>query len=150
MSTKNQKGDVLLFQINDGGEIDIESGIVKMSSGLETSVYLSLFGGNEDDTGKNESEFTWWANLDEIDPVNQYRSETQNLLSSIPANSSNLLRIEEAAKRDLKWLIEKKIASEIKITASITAVNRVNLNIEIVAIGRESTFDFVANWRASV
>ena len=47
-----QQGDVLLFQTVDDGEINIENGVVEMSGGLETAAYLSLYGGNEDDDGR--------------------------------------------------------------------------------------------------
>ena len=38
-----QDGDVLLFQTKDDGDISITDGIVQMTQGLETAVYLSLF-----------------------------------------------------------------------------------------------------------
>jgi len=59
----SQQGDVKLFQTTDDGDIYVVNGIVEMSGGLETSAYLSLFGGNEDDDGSDGSPFSWWANL---------------------------------------------------------------------------------------
>ena len=133
--------DVLLFQTTDDGEIIVENGTVKLSAGLETSAYLSLFGGDED--GGN-----WWGNIDELDPANQYHSKTQTLLQSIPAIPNNLLRIEDAAKSDLKWFIDKKVASSIEVSASIPALNKIKLVIKITANGKESTFEFTENWKA--
>ncbi len=144
-----QQGDVLLFQTDDDGEINVENGIVEMSGGLETAAYLSLFGGNEDDDGRDSNPNTWWGNLDEVDPVRQYRSETQNLLQSIPAIPGNLRRIEDAATRDLAWFIEKKVASTVSVEASIPGVNRVKITVKIEANGVESSFDFVENWKAA-
>ena len=46
-----QQGDVKLIQTNDDGDINIINGVTEMSGGLETTVYLALFGGNEDDNG---------------------------------------------------------------------------------------------------
>ena len=79
-----QQGDVVLFQSLDDGEIVIEGGLATMDGGLQTAVYLSLFGGNEDDDGLAQNPKTWWANLDENQPVLRYRSRLQNLLRSIP------------------------------------------------------------------
>lgn len=144
-----QQGDVSLFQTTDGGEITVEDGIVEMSGGLETAAYLSLFGGNEDDDGRADNSANWWGNLDEIDPAQQYRSETQNLLQAIPATTGNLRRIEDAAKRDLAWFVENKVASSVTVLASIPGVNRVNIAILIEARGIESNFKFVENWKVS-
>jgi phage gp46-like protein len=144
-----QQGDVLLCQTNDDGEINIVDGIVEMSGGLETAAYLSLFGGNEDDDGRSNNTATWWANLDEVDTTRHYRSETQHLLQAIPAITGNLRRIEDAAARDLAWFIEGNIASSVTVSASIPGLNKVKLNIDIEALGQESSFEFVENWKAS-
>lgn len=145
-----QQGDVLLFQTDDDGEINVENGIVEMSGGLETAAYLSLFGGNEDDDGRDNNALTWWGNLDEVDPVRQYRSETQHLLQSIPATSGNLRRIEDAASRDLAWFTERNVASSVTVEASIPGINRVKITVNIEAVGEESSFEFVENWKVSV
>ena len=145
----SQQGDVKLFQTTDDGDISVVNGIVEMSGGLETSAYLSLFGGNEDDDGSDGSPFSWWANLDEQDIADQYRSETQNLLQSIPATSNNLIRIQDAAGRDLSWFLTNNVASSIDVEASIPGLNMVRLDITIKAEGEESNFSFTENWKAT-
>ena len=136
--TDQQQGDVKLFQTDDGGNIIVEDGLVAMAGGLETAAYLSLFGGNEDDDGRSDNSLTWWGNLDENDPARQYRSETQHLLQALPLTTGNLRRIEDAALRDLTWLIGQNIAG----------LNRVKLTVDIEARGEESRFEFVENWKA--
>jgi phage gp46-like protein len=148
--TQQQQGDVLLFQTDDGGEIIVEGGITTMTGGIETSAYLSLFGGNEDDDGRDENPHNWWANISEPDPTKEYRSETQHLLQALAATSGNLRRIEDAAKRDLEWFLTEKVASSVDVVASIPGLNRIKLTVTIEAIGDESTFEFVENWKASV
>lgn len=143
-----QQGDVSLFQTDDDGEITVEGGIVTMSGGLETSAYLSLFGGNEDDDGRADNPANWWANLDEVDPAREYHSETQNLLQAIPATTGNLRRIEDAANRDLAWFITNNVASSVTVVASIPGINRIKLTIDIEAQGEETSFEFVENWKA--
>lgn len=143
-----QEGDVKLFQTDDDGEITVENGLVEMSGGLETAAYLSLFGGNEDDDGRADNPANWWANLDEVDPTRQYHSETQNLLQALPATTGNLRRIEDAAGRDLAWFVDSGVASSVSVSASIPGINRIKLTIDIEAVGQESSFEFVENWKA--
>lgn len=145
-----QQGDVLLFQTPNDGEINVDGGITEMSGGLETAAYLSLFGGNEEDPGAGDSPFTYWGNINETDPVRQYRSETPHLLGSIPATSGNLLRIQSAASRDLAWLLSEKIASSVVVLATIPGINRVTISIKIQADGLEVEFEFTENWSASL
>ena len=140
-----QQGDVTLFQTNDDGDITVTNGIVEMSGGLETAAYLSLFGGNEDDAGLTDIVNTWWANLDEIDPTFQFRSETQHLLEALAATTGNLRRIEDAAIKDLAWFIEKGVASEVTVTASMPGLNRVALTINI----DQNELEFIENWRVN-
>jgi len=144
-----QQGDVLLFQTNNDGDIIVTGGVVEMSGGLETAAYLSLFGGNEDDDGLSDNGFTYWGNLDELDPAMQYRSETQNLLQGIPATTGNLRRIEDAVLRDLQWFVNKKIASSVSVVVTIPELNKIKITVEIEAQGIESSFEFVENWKVS-
>jgi len=145
----SQQGDVVLCQTNDDGEISVVGGVVEMSGGLSTSVYLSLFGGNEDDGGEQDSTASWWGNVDETLPERQYHSETQFLLQGIPASSANLRRVEDAALRDLQWVRDLSIASAIAVDASVPALNRIKLTIDIEAAGEESRFEFVENWKVA-
>ena len=130
--------DVLLSQTQNDGDIEVINGQVTLCSGLETSVYLSLFGGNE-------SGSDWWGNLEET-PSYQYVSETQRILKEIPAIPSNLRRVEECAYSDLKYLIDIKAASDVSATASMPDRSTLQLNISIVAEGVANDFEFYMNW----
>lgn len=145
----NQQGDVKLFQTNNDGDISVVNGITEMSGGLETSVYLALFGGNEKDDGSNNNVFSWWGNKDEV-LENQYHSKTQFLLKSLPITSSNLLLIEDAILLDLQYLIDLKIASTVNVEVSISKVNFVNIKIIIEANGVETEFNFTENWKSEI
>lgn len=145
----SQQGDVRLFQTDDGGDILFEAGTVAMDGGLETMVYLSLFGGNDTDAGGDDKEFTWWGNLAETDPAFQYRGETQKLLLALVISPQNLLRVEEAAGRDLAWMVTKGAASSVRVGASVQGLNQITIEVTIVAEGDESDFVFVENWKAS-
>lgn len=130
--------DVLLRQTNDGGEIAVENGLVLLSDGLETSVYLSLFGGNQDDGADVASErLQWWGNVDEPLVERRYRSETQHVLRALPAVPRNLRRIEQAASRDLAWMVEQGIAQSVEVAATIPTLNRVRVEVSIVTLTQQ-------------
>jgi phage gp46-like protein len=136
--------DVRIFQTLDGGDIEITNGLVGMSEGLDSSAYLSLFGGNLDDSGSQGDErLQWWGNITEPDATRRYRSETQFLLRSLPLVPANLQRFEDAAGRDLAWMIETKIATSIDVDASMPALNTVRIRGGIVVDGSVVPFDFV-------
>jgi phage gp46-like protein len=125
--------DPLLRQTNDGGDLEIENGLVLMSEGLETAAYLSLFGGNEEDGGDAAGlADQWWGNIGEADAALVYRSETQNLVRALPSVPANLKRIEQAAARDLAWMLTTGVALRVDVAASIPAMNRVRLEVSIV------------------
>lgn len=124
--------DVLLRQTDDGGNISIQGGLLLMSDGLETAAYLSLYGGNEDDPGEDDLTLQWWGNLLEVEPERAYRSETQFLLASMPAIPANLRRAEQAASRDLAWMLATELAQSIEVEATIPAKDRILLAITII------------------
>ena len=124
--------DVLLRQTNDGGDVTILGGLLAMSEGLETAAYLSLFGGNEDDPGQADTSKQWWGNLLDTEPERAYRSETQALLNGLPAIPVNLLRVEQAAGRDLKWLVDTGNAQSVTATATIPTVGKMRLGVVII------------------
>ncbi len=144
-----QEGDVKLFNTLEGGEITVEDGFVLMSPGLETAAYLSLFGGNKDDSTRDGDQLSWWGNIGEL-TENQYRSLTQHLLNSLPITSANLLIIENAVRQDLKWMLDLRIASSIEVVVIVPQRNKIDIIIDIEAQGVRSSFNFTENWEASI
>lgn len=137
-----QQGDVLLQQTPDDGDINVTSGLVEMDGGLRSAAYISLFGGNEDDSAADKDPHNWWGNIGQR---RQIRSETQHLLQTIPPSSSNLLRIEDAVKRDLSWLKADGVATS--VTASVTIPEYGHVKI-MIAIDNQD-LEFVDNWSAT-
>jgi len=124
--------DVRLYQTADGGEIDYRNGSAVLADGLETAAYLSLFGGNHDDSGtEGDDPRQWWGNVDETEPSRKIRSETQFLLQGISNAPANLLRLQDAAQRDLAWLVNDAIAERVAVAVSVPTLNTVNFAIEI-------------------
>ena len=135
--------DVLLSHTADDGEVTFTAGQPRMTDGLETAVYVSLFGGNEDDSGLEDGDRRqWWGNLGELEPSRRYRSETQHLLRSLPITSANLRAIEDAAGRDLAWLVEGGFATLVFATARIPRINTIDLEVNITVDGRVHSFNF--------
>jgi len=144
-----QDGDVLSAQTSDGGNICVEAGIVTMSGGLRTAVYLSLFGGNEDHAGQSCDCRAWWGNLDTSSDAQKQISRTQFLLQTIPATTANLIRLRDAVALDLQWLLDGKIASNVSTVIIMPELNSVNITVTIEANGIEFNFNFTENWKAA-
>jgi phage gp46-like protein len=138
--------DVLLQQTNDGGEITYVNGNPITTDGLEVAVYLSLYGGNKNDDGTDATaHLQYWANFDETVPEKRYRSEFQALSQGLSNVAANLLRLEEAAKRDLQWLLDTGIATAIEVSASVPAVKTLQLDVTIDVTEETSvTFTFTS------
>jgi phage gp46-like protein len=142
--------DVYLFSTPDGGDIRFTEGQAVLSDGFESAVYLSLFGGNERDSGRSsDAALQWWGNLAETDPARQYRSETQHLLRSLAATTANMRRVEDAVLHDLAWLTASKIARTVQVTVGIPRLNAVKLAVTVeIASGETRRFDFDHPWGA--
>lgn len=129
-------------QTDDGGDVTIENGLALLSDGYETAAYLSLFGGNEDDPGGADTRLQFWGNLIEPDQNAMDRSETQHLMRSIPSVPSNLRRFEQAAERDLAWMVQSGAATSVDVEASIPRLNHVALSITIQTTSETHTLEF--------
>lgn len=133
-----QQGDVRLFQTTDDGEINVVDGIVEMEAGLETATYLSLFGGNEEDSGLDGDNQSWWGNTYETLPERQYRSETQHLLRSLPITTGSLERVKKLVENDLQWMRDTDLANSVEVEITIPRLNTVGIAIDFV-MGNEKT-----------
>lgn len=139
-----QEGDVLLLQTLDDGNIIVEGGLVEMTDSLETAILLSMYGGNEADDGQNPAE-NWWGNIAETEPSKKYRSETQFLTNSLPANSVNRIRVEDAAVRDLQWLLDTGIAIAVDVTVVLPGSNLFRIFGVVETPNQSIAFDVEVN-----
>jgi phage gp46-like protein len=139
--------DALMFHVPDGGEVEITNGLLKTTEGYETAAYLSLFGGNEQDGGDEDTaRKQWWGNSTESDPARHYRSRTQYLLRSLPAVPANLRALEDAGEGDLAWFVEREIATLVAVTVRLTGINRVRIEARIDIDGTTHRFLFDRSW----
>jgi phage gp46-like protein len=138
--------DVRLYQSDDDGEVDFVAGQPTMADGLETSAYLSLFGGNERDSGLTDGEaLQWWANFEEPVAERRQRSQLQALLQQIPATPANLRRAEDAALADLAWMGAALDAS-VAVEASMPALDNISIAVSITIGKTTYEFDFASSW----
>lgn len=138
--------DVRMLDTADGGEMSVKNGDVEMSNGLFEAVYLSVLGGNEQDSGRDADANNWWGNLGEPVAARRYRSETQYLLRRMPAIPANLARLREAAERDLAWLTESGLATLVSARVTMPALNRVKIEVNIVIDGANNPFVLTTAW----
>jgi phage gp46-like protein len=134
--------DVALRHTNDGGEIVAANGLLDMDDGLYGAVYLSMYGGNVEDSGSDGDKANqWWGNMSELEPEQTYRSETQHALRSLPLVPASLRQIEDAVKRDLEWMVPKP-ASAVDVRATMPALNTIKIEVAITIDGRVFRFEF--------
>lgn len=134
--------DIYIFDTLNGGSLTSD---LEMRDGLESAVYLSLFGGNAKDDGSQDTPYQWWGNIAENVPSRKYRSETAFLLSTVPPTPNNLRRIEDAALRDLDWFLGEGYASKIDALATMPRLNTVNVSVSIDGL---SPLEFSTSWGA--
>jgi phage gp46-like protein len=138
--------DVYLFNTPNGGDIEYRNGLAVMSDGLKSACFLSLFGGNEEDSGdEGDDAKQWWGNLIEQDEARQYRSRTQYLLRTLPAIPANRGQLEDAARDDLAWMLEE-FATSVDAEVSLVAPRRVEIEINIEIGESKYTFTFPETW----
>lgn len=123
--------DVLLFDAQDGAEISINNGLITMDKGFNSAVYLSLFGGDKDDTGEVVNNNTWWGNkIQNISENEKLVSRFQAFITSVPLITKNVKLAEHKVKQDLQWMIDDGIADSIE--AEIQVVSRKDINLKIL------------------
>lgn len=143
------EGDVLLKDSPDGGEIEIKDGLISCDKGFSTAVYLSLFGGNEDDKGLAESNKGFWGNC-LGDKKTRLVSRFQNVIKGCPLTPKNVLAACSAAKDDLDWMLEDKIADDISVTGRILSVTNANFHVKIMKQNANVIeTEFGVNWEAN-
>ena len=131
-------GDVLLIETPDGGDIVLESGLVKPCKDVSTAVYLSLFGGNKEDAGTVKNRCTWWANtLKETPESEKMISRFQAVIAGLPLSVKNIRQAESAAALDLDWLKHEGVADEIITFGKTKGKNTFVLKVEIKNGGKK-------------
>lgn len=133
--TPTQDGDVLLFQTLDDGDLSITDGIVEMTGGLETAVYLSLFSPED-----------WFCNEAAQTPEHRLTSRTNDFINNKPQSSKNYQLLVQAVEADLKWLIKDKLAKSVSASVSSDGLNRVMIGVVIEQDSGSTNLNIPVEW----
>lgn len=142
-----QNGDVKLIITKEGFDIDLKNNFIEMTSGFESAIFLSIFGGNEeDDYSEATKEKQFWGNrLD----GNQYRSRTLKFINGSYANAQNLQLLEKNILLDLNWFIEENIADTLEVDCSIPNFNELKIDIRLLRDSKLlANSNYKLNWKA--
>lgn len=142
--------DVLLRIAADGGDLEMINGQFTREDGFESMAGICLFGGNERDSGGDETlPLEWWGNKGEPIESRRLRSRTQHLLRSIPLTLANLRRLEAAALLDLAAFVDEGWADVVRVECSIPTVGWVRYAVEVETDGTSYAFEFLREALAS-
>lgn len=133
MNTK----DISIYESGDGGELAIIADDLLLGESFFNQIYLSLFGGNYDQSTKQsylptEEREDWWGNslLFSEDTISQFNSETERALNEYPLNNLGRLRLIEAVSNDLKHLND---IANIEVDVNFFNDNKVKIIINFSA-----------------
>lgn len=142
-----QNGDVKLIITKEGFDIDLKNNFVEMTSGFESAIFLSIFGGNEeDDYSEATKEKQFWGNRLN---GNQYRSRTLKFINGSYANAQNLQLLEKNILLDLNWFIEENIADTLEVDCSIPNFNELKIDIRLLRDSKLlANSNYKLNWKA--
>ena len=145
-----QNGDVKLIITKEGFDIDLKDNFVEMTRGFESAIFLSLFGGNEEDdyseaTNKNQ----FWGNNLQNNESGKYRSRTLKFINGSVANAQNLQLLEQNILLDLNWFIEENIADTVDVNCYIPAFNELKIEIKLLRDKKSlANSNYRLNWKA--
>lgn len=113
--------DVQITEQNNGGDLTIKTNDLSVVTGVENMPYLAMFGGSE-----------WWGNDLLLNDGQDFKfsAETEEILLTIPLNSSGRSIVENAIKRDLAFLLNDVANTTLTITTRITSDNRLEILVK--------------------
>lgn len=122
--------DLKVIESFDGGDLVLKGNDLEVVSGFGNMPYLAMFGGNDESTPtqrvEGEQNFDFWGNTF-IPVAAQYNSLTEKTLRTVSLNSSGRLQIEQAVKRDLKFM---EAFAKLDISVTILGVDKVKISIK--------------------
>ncbi len=127
--------DLEMIETGNGGDLVLLDRDLRVITGLQTMVYLALFGGNPGFVTptirpENDNAFDFWGNaLIKENREQQYNSLTEKKLEDVALNSAGRIEIEEAVNADLEFL--KEVAN-VSVSVSVVIVSDDVVTIGIV------------------
>lgn len=141
--------DLALVESGGGGDLTILGNDLAVDDSIGTAIYLSMFGGNVEADTTNRIQgnlyFDYWANFLIPEPNQQFNSLTERTLNNTPLTSAGRVLIENAIKKDFKFLSEN---NKISVNVSIVATDKINITLLVIMANGETklkTFSLVRN-----
>lgn len=124
--------DLKIYETGNGGDLELNNNDLTLVTGLESMLYLAMFGGNV--------EGDWWGNelLMPNQPDIHLKSETEKVLMSVALNSAGRIKIEQAVKNDLAFI--QKAFPGTKLVVSVTIVSDDIVSIVINVDGKDFNY----------
>lgn len=108
--------DLLMYECGDGGELGVAGGDLLLDNTFYSSIYLSLFEGQN-----------FYNQLEEgFDESDTFDFET--LLNSV-STEKDLRQIESVANLKLNWMIRDGLVAKVETNAGFSAEQLVNIEI---------------------
>ena len=120
------EGDPKIFIDKNGAKFIFKSGQPVMDAGVENAAIISLF------TKKG-----WWGNF-YFEGSQQIGSDFEKTVKGT-INRLYFVRVEDSARRALKWMIDENIVNEIDVEVVNPESNRTEVTIILYPPGRNST-----------
>lgn len=127
--------DLLIKETMNGGDSQLQAGDLVLTYGIETAMYVAMFGGNpghSTNTRQLEKEnLDWFGNslLFPNSPLIQINSETEYVLRTVALNSSGRIDIENAIKRDLDFI---KAFGKLSVSVSIVSDDFIKAELKVL------------------
>lgn len=142
--------DLLLLETSNGGDLVLRGIDLAQTEGWDNMVLIALFGGNvamstPDERAANEMAYDWWGNstLMPNNPSQQFNSQTERALNTIPLTSGNLIYIQNAINADLEFM---QPFAEVTVTVAIIGVDKVRLQILVKEPNNVTQKEFLYIW----
>lgn len=144
--------DVAILETGNGGDTLKTGRDLTVVFGFENMVYLALFGGNPGFITKgkkieSEQAFDYWGNFlfEPNEEGRQFNSLTEQRLMEVALNSSGRASIEEAVKKDLKFMKE---FANVEVAVSILSDDKLRIDIKVIRPDNLQEKRFIYIWDA--
>jgi hypothetical protein len=142
--------DLKVFETGNGGDLMLSGFDLAKALTFDNFPYLAMFGGNPKFTTpperiQSEQAFDFWGNslFFSDSPEQQFNSFTEAALESVDLNSNGRLKIEEAVKKDLKFMSP---FANVSVNVSILGQEKVGIGISIVQPENNVNKQFMYIW----
>lgn len=145
--------DLSIEDTTRGGDFEFYRSDFVLTAGLRNNVYLSLFGGNIEQSSNKEfrtgeERFDWWGNqlFFEGDLDRQFNSETEKTLTEVAVDSAGRSVIEAAVLRDLQSL---NSVADIEVEVTLESIDRIKIKISVIERTTDVATEFEYLWDAA-